>query len=198
MFVVPPLQMAVGETGFTTGFGLTVCTILTGALGQPLAVAVTMYVTVPFPVKVWAMLLPEPADCPVTLPVNVPIVQLNNAPPGVLVSAMLVVPPLQMAVGETGLTDGEGLTVCTMLTGVPVQPLKDGVTTYVTVPFPVKVWAMLLPEPADWPVTLPVTVPMVQLNEAPPGVLVSAIFVVPPLQIAVGDTGLTEGGPVTD
>ena len=144
------------------------------------------------------MLLPEPADWPVTLPVTVPIVQLKVAPPGVLVSAILVVPPLQIAVGDTGLTDGDGFTVCTMLTGLPLQPLKDGVTTYVTVPLPVKVWAMLLPEPADWPVTDPVTVPIVQLKLAPAGVLESAMLVVPPLQIAVGDTGLTDGGPVTD
>ena len=52
---------------------------------------------------------------------------------------------------------------------------------------------MLLPEPAVWPVTVPVTVPIVQLNVAPVGVLVSAIFVVPPLQIAVGVTGSTVG-----
>ena len=57
---------------------------------------------------------------------------------------------------------------------------------------------MLLPEPAAWPVTDPVTVPMVQLNVAPDGVLVRAMFVVPPLQIAAGDTGLTDGGAVTD
>ena len=74
------------------------------------------------------MLLPEPAVCPVTLPVTVPMVQLNVAPDGVLVSAILVVPPLQIAVGETGLTDGDGLTVWTMLTGVPVHPLSEGVT----------------------------------------------------------------------
>ena len=84
--------------------------------------------TVPFPVKVWAIVLPEPADWPVTLPVTVPIVQLKLAPPGVLVSAMFVVPPLQIAVGDTGLTDGEELTVCTMFVGLPVQPLSDGVT----------------------------------------------------------------------
>ena len=68
------------------------------------------------------MLLPEPAVWPVTVPVTVPIVQLNVAPDGVLVRAMLVVAPLQIAAGETGLT------VCTMLTGVPVHPLSDGVT----------------------------------------------------------------------
>ena len=73
-------------------------------------------------------MLPEPAAWPVTLPVTVPIVQLNVAPDGVLVRAMLVALPLQIAVGDTGLTDGVGFTVCTMLTGVPVQPLSDGVT----------------------------------------------------------------------
>ena len=57
---------------------------------------------------------------------------------------------------------------------------------------------MLLPDPAAWPVTLPVTVPMVQLKVAPDGVLVRAMFVAPPLQIAAGETGLTDGGPVTD
>ena len=74
------------------------------------------------------MVLPEPAAWPVTLPVTVPMVQLKVAPDGVLVRAMLVVPPLQIAVGDTGLTEGVGLTVCTMFTGVPVQPLSDGVT----------------------------------------------------------------------
>ena len=52
---------------------------------------------------------------------------------------------------------------------------------------------MVLPEPAVWPVTLPVTVPMVQLKVAPDGVLVSAMFVIPPLQIAAGETGFTTG-----
>ena len=74
------------------------------------------------------MLLPEPAVWPVTLPVTVPMVQLKLAPPGVLVRAMLVALPLQIAVGDTGLTAGDGLTVCTMLTGVPVHPLSEGVT----------------------------------------------------------------------
>ena len=73
-------------------------------------------------------MLPEPAVWPVTVPVTVPIVQLNVAPDGVLVSAMFVVPPLQIAVGDTGLTVGDGLTVWTMLTGVPVHPLSEGVT----------------------------------------------------------------------
>ena len=75
------------------------------------------------------MLLPEPAACPVTLPVTVPIVQLNVAPDGVLVSAILVVPPLQIAVGETGLMVGFGLTVWTMLTGALGQPPRVPVTT---------------------------------------------------------------------
>ncbi len=74
------------------------------------------------------MLLPEPADWPVTLPVTVPMVQLKLAPPGVLVRAMLVALPLQIAVGDTGLTAGDEFTVWTMLTGVPVHPLSDGVT----------------------------------------------------------------------
>ena len=57
------------------------------------------------------MVVPAPAACPVTVPVTVPIVQLKDAPDGVLVSAMLVVPPLQIAAGVTGLTTGVGLTV---------------------------------------------------------------------------------------
>ena len=143
------------------------------------------------------MLLPDPADWPVTDPVTVPIVQLKLAPPGVLVRVMLVVPPLQMAAGETGFTTGFGFTVCTMLTGALGQPLSVPVTTYVTVPLPVKVWAMLLPEPAAWPVTLPVTVPIVQLKLAPDGVLVSVMLVVPPLQMAAGETGFTVGAELT-
>ena len=74
------------------------------------------------------MLLPEPAAWPVTVPVTVPIVQLKVAPDGVLVRAMLVVPPLQIAVGETGFTDGGPVTDCTMLTGAPGQPLSVPVT----------------------------------------------------------------------
>jgi hypothetical protein len=57
------------------------------------------------------------------------MVQLNVAPDGVLVRAMLVVPPLQIAAGETGFTTGFGFTVCTMLTGVLGQPLSVPVTT---------------------------------------------------------------------
>ena len=113
----------------TDGGPVTDCTILTGALGQPLSVAVTTYVTLPLPVKVWAMVLPEPAVWPVTLPVTVPIVQLKVAPDGVLVSAMFVVPPLQMAAGDTGFTVGFGFTVCTILTGTLGQPLSVPVTT---------------------------------------------------------------------
>ena len=75
------------------------------------------------------MLLPEPAVWPVTVPVTVPIVQLKLAPDGVLVRVMLVVPPLQMAAGETGFTTGFGFTVCTMLTGALGQPPKEAVTT---------------------------------------------------------------------
>jgi hypothetical protein len=70
-------------------------------------------VTVPLPVKVCAIVLPDPAVCPVTDPVTVPIVQLKVAPDGVLVRAMLVVPSLQIAVGETGSTTGFGLIVTT-------------------------------------------------------------------------------------
>ena len=64
-------------------------------------------------------MLPEPADCPVTLPVTVPIVQLKLAPAGVLVRAMLVALPLQIAAGETGFTTGFGLTV-TVAVPLPV------------------------------------------------------------------------------
>ena len=74
-------------------------------------------------------MLPEPAVWPVTVPVTVPIVQLKLAPDGVLVRAMFVIPPLQIAVGDTGLTDGGPVTDCTMLTGALGQPLKVAVTT---------------------------------------------------------------------
>ena len=74
-------------------------------------------------------MLPEPAVCPVTLPVTVPMVQSNVAPDGVLVRAMLVVPPLQIAAGDTGLTEGGPVTDCTMLTGALGQPLSVPVTT---------------------------------------------------------------------
>ena len=82
-----------------------------------------MYVTLPpvVEVSVCAMVAPMLAACPVTVPVTVPIVQMNVAPEGVLLNAMLVVAPLQMAAGVTGVTTGGGLivTVAVLLLAQP-------------------------------------------------------------------------------
>ena len=69
-----------------------------------MSVGVTIYVTLPLPVSVCAMVEPEPAACPLTVPVTVPIVQAKLAPAGVLLRAMFVIAPLQIAAGVTGLT----------------------------------------------------------------------------------------------
>ena len=71
---------------------------------------------------------PLNAVAPVTPPEIAPIVQLKVAPDALLLSAILVVPPLQMVVGLTVVTSGEGLTVTTMLVGIPGHELAVGVT----------------------------------------------------------------------
>jgi hypothetical protein len=62
-----------------------------------------------------------------------------------------------------------------------------GVITYSTVPPAalVKVWLIVVPLPASWPDTVPVTAPMVHEKVVPltPFGLVMTILVVPPLQM---------------
>ena len=85
MFVAVLLQiLAVDGTPDICGVGLTVTTTLYGADDAQLPVvlvAVIKYSTVPAVallglISVWAIVLPDPAACPVILPVTAPIVQL--------------------------------------------------------------------------------------------------------------------------
>ena len=64
-------------------------------------------------VSVWAMVLPLPAEAPVTLPTGaIAIVQLNVVPAVVLVSAIFVIPAEQIVcAGGVAVTLGVGLTV---------------------------------------------------------------------------------------
>ena len=71
---------------------------------------------------------------PVTPPVIAPMVQLKVAPATLLVSAILVVPPLQIVVELAVVTFGVGLTVTTKFVALPGHELAVGVTIYVTVP----------------------------------------------------------------
>jgi hypothetical protein len=92
---------------------------------------------------------------------------------------------------------GVGLTVTTILVGLPGHELAVGVTIYVTVPAVVppfvSVCAMVGPLEPDAPVTPPVIAPIVQLKVAPPTLLVKDILVDAPLQIVVGLTVDTSG-----
>ena len=85
-----------------------------------------MYVTLPpvVEVSVCAMVAPLPAACPVTVPMTVPIVQLNVEPEGVLLNAILVVAPLQMAAGVTGVTTGGGFTITVSVVVADKLPLS--------------------------------------------------------------------------
>ena len=87
-----------------------------------------MPVTAPGLVSACDMVAPLEALAPVMLPVIVPIVQLKVAPVTLLVKDMLVVAPLQIAVGLAVVTLGFGYTVTTILIGTPGQPLAVGVT----------------------------------------------------------------------
>jgi len=75
-----------------------------------------------------AIVAPLDAVAPITPPVIVPMVQLKMAPVTLLLSAILVVVPLQMVVGLAVVTFGVGLTVTTMLVGIPGHELAVGVT----------------------------------------------------------------------
>jgi hypothetical protein len=74
---------------------------------------------------------------------------------------------------ESLLTDGTGTTVTVISVAEPTQEagaFEVGVTAYTTDPVVVPLalvsaWLMVSPELADWPVMLPVTVPIVHANE---------------------------------
>jgi hypothetical protein len=95
----------------------------------------------------------------------------------------------------------EGLTVTTMLSGVPEQELATGVAIYVTVPgaSPGLNRVCDIVEPFDdvAPPTRPVIAPLVQLNVVPGTLLVNAIFVVAELHKVVGLTVETSGVGLT-
>ena len=76
------------------------------------------------------MVLPLPAEAPVTLPGGaMTMVQTNVVPTVVLLSAILVVPAEQIVwEGGVAVTTGVGFTVTTTLMGVPEHPLAVGVT----------------------------------------------------------------------
>jgi hypothetical protein len=122
----------VGLTVDTFGVGLTVTTTFIGIPGHPLAVGVTIYITVPDVaselVSVCEIVDPFDADAPVIVPVIVPTVQLNVAPETLLLNGMFVVAPLQIVVMPPAVALGAGFTVTTMFTGVPGHELAVGVT----------------------------------------------------------------------
>jgi len=152
-------------------------------------------------VSIWAIVVPFEADAPYTPPVTVPIVQLKEVPETVLVSAMFVVSLLQIVVVLVVETFGVGLTVTVILTGVPGHELAVGVTIYMTEPavLPgfVSICAIVDPDAAVAPVIPPFIVPIVQPKVVPVTLLVSEIFVVPPLQMVVGLTVVTFGVGLT-
>jgi hypothetical protein len=181
--------------------GLTVTTMSVTAPGHVLAAGVTLYVTVPGAspgfVSVCAIVVPFEAVAPYTPPVTAPIVQLKVVPDTVLVSSIFVGVALQIVVGLVVETLGVGLTVTTMLTGLPGHAFANGVTMYVTVPAVdsglVRTCEIVVPDDAVAPVIPPVIAPTVQLKVAPATLLVSAILVVVPLQIVVGLTVVAFG-----
>ena len=87
-----------------------------------------MPTVVPELVRVWAIVDPLDTVAPVNPPVIVPMVQLKVAPATLLLSAILVVAPLQMVVELDVVTFGVGLTVTTMLVGIPGHELAVEVT----------------------------------------------------------------------
>jgi hypothetical protein len=95
---------------------------------------------------------------------------------------------------------GTGLTVTTTGKAALLQPFALATTKYSTLPPAalVNVWLITVPLPAAWPLTVPVTVPNVQLNVVPLtpfGLLITTLLVLPlqmfcALALTVG-TGLT-------
>lgn len=154
-------------------------------------------------VSACAMLEPDPDVAPVMPPVIVPTVQVNVLG-AVAVKAILVDVPLQIAVVFAVVTTGVGFTVTTMEYAAPGQAgvaMDVGVTMYSTVPAVLllglfSAWLIVDPLPALAPVMLPVIMPRVQLNVLG-AVASSAMFVVPPLQIAAEFAVVTAGVGLT-
>jgi len=206
--VVPPEQsVSVEGEAVATGTGFTVMVTDGTAAVQPApVVATTEYVTVPevvpVVVNVCEMLVPEPAAAPL-IPVDEDTVQLNVVPATLLVRGMFVVAPEQMVAGSgVAVMTGLGFTVITIVTGVPGQEFAVGVTVYVAVPVAVpelvSVCAMLVPEPALPPVTVPEYVGVVQANVVPETVPDKLIPVVVPEQMdCEAGVGVTFGTGLT-
>jgi hypothetical protein len=148
------------------------------------------------------MVLPDPALAPVMAPVIVPTVHANVL--GALaVSAMFGPVPLQVDAVLAVVTAGVGLTVTVMVADDPAQlPVVEvAVIIYGTVPAVlllglVRVWLMVLPDPALAPVMPPVIVPIVHANVL--GALeVSVIFGPVALQIEAVPPLVTPGRGLT-
>jgi hypothetical protein len=140
--------------------------------------------------NVWLIVLPDPAVPPVIPPMILPIVHVNVLG-AVALSAMLVVPSLQIVSVVLVFIAGVGFTVTVMVYGsrfTQAPVVEVGVTRYSTVPAVEllglsSTWLMVLPLPAVPPTMPPVTVPIVHVNVA--GVdEVSEIFGLVLLQIA--------------
>lgn len=129
--VAPEQIVAVEGVAVANGTGFTVMITGSGAPGQPFAVGITVYVTVPgdAPVanSVCAMLVPLDAVPPLAADC-VGAAQLNTVPETVPVKAILVVLPEQIvcAVG-VAVTLGVGFTFTVTVTGDPAQVAAVGV-----------------------------------------------------------------------
>lgn len=145
--------------------------------------------------------MPFEAVAPETLPVTVPIVQLNVVPATELLSAMLVAVPLHSVSRLVVVTSGVGLTVTIILLVIPGHELAVGVTIYVTVPavVPGLVSTCDIAGPlfAVAPVIPPVIAPIVQLYVAPATLLLRVMFVLVALHIVVGPVYVTFGVGLT-
>jgi hypothetical protein len=164
MLLVVPLQI-VSEFGVanTSGNGLTVTITVIGVPLQPPALGVIVYVAVPatepVAVNVSAIVVPVPVSTPLTPASTLVQVYVTPPTPFVVLNPMLVTAPLQIVwLAGNATTFGFGVTVTTTTIGVPVQPDAPGVIVYVAVPaelvVAVKVWLMLVPNPAVAPLTL--------------------------------------------
>ncbi len=129
MAVVAPLQIETGlGVAVATGVGLTVTGTVIAGPGQPPNDGIMLYVAVPLPIKVCAIVVPLPANAPETVPV-VLTVQANVEPVGTDVNAIAVVAPLQIETGfGVAVATGKGFTVTGTVIGVPGQPANVGVT----------------------------------------------------------------------
>ena len=133
MLVAVPLQI-VWEAGVATTFGngFTVMITLIGVPLHPPAEGVMVYVAVPLTlpvvVRVWAMLVPNPAVAPLTPACDTVQLYAGLPTPLLVLKAIEVVAPLQI-VWEDGVatTSGLGFTVMITVTGTPGQLAAEGV-----------------------------------------------------------------------